>query len=477
MNRLRASIILISLALLVSSGILLVSCRKNSYDGMIIFTEVSRKLGAKNYVNGNSCRYIPRSHIAVMDPAKPDKSIKVLTSDYYSARSPEISCDGRHLLFTGQQKENDPWQIYEINLTNSKIKQITSSKDNCTDPAYLPLGQMVFSKFLQNDSLKSEHSLFVGNLDGSDIKRITFNPHTYFASTVLKDGRILSISRQVYPEKGNASLMIMRPDGTKCGLFYQGNSGSTIASRCWETVNNKILFIESDSASQRGGDIIAVNYNRPLHSSENLTSKIQGEFHSVFPEHSGKLLVSYHKSDDDCFSLFEFDPEKKELGEALYNNTDYDVLEAIEARVHQRTKKLPSEVHMDIKTGLIVCQDVNLLEPQLSAKLLTLPETFNIEIMGLDSSLGAFQAEKDGSFYLKIIADKPFKIRSFDSEGHVTRECDWLWLRPNERRGCIGCHEDHELVPENRIPMAVKKSPVSVPIHASKIKEKYIDTE
>jgi len=477
MNRFRASIILIAFLLVGSSAFFLISCRKNALDGMIVFTQVSRKSEDNKNIKGNAWRYIPQARIVAMDPSKPNKSIKVLTSDYYSALSPEISCDGKHLLFAGQLKQNDPWQIWEMNLINSKVKQITSSLDNCTDPAYLPLGQMVFSKYLPDDSLKSENSLFVGNLDGSDIKRITFNPHTYFASTVLKDGRILSISRKVYPETGNASLKVMRPDGTKYELFYQGPSGSTIIGRCWETLNNKILFIESDSEGKQKSNIIAINYNRPLHSREDLTSNIQGDFLSVFPKKSGKFLVSYRRSDSDPFALFEFDPEKKDLGEALYNNNDYDVLETVEVRVHQRTRKLPSEVHMDIKTGLIVCQDVNLLDTQLSGTSLSMTKISDIEIIGIDSSLGVVQTEEDGSFYLKIIADKPFQIRTLDKDGHVTQKCDWLWLRPNERRGCVGCHEDHELAPGNRIPLAVKKSPVSVPVHISKIKEIYIDTE
>ncbi len=477
MKSLRTSLIIITVLLIALSGFLLPSCGRKSLEGMIIFTEVSRKQEGDNNGNGNYGRYITGSRIMAMDPAHPEKSVKILTSGYYSARSPEISCDGKHLLFTGQLKENDPWQIWEMNLTNSKIKQITSSKDNCTDPAYLPLGQMVFSKFLKNDSLKSGHSLFVGNLDGSEIKRITFNPHTYISSTVLKDGRILSLSRRVYPDAGSASLMVMRPDGTKYELFYQGNSGSTIAGRSWETMNNKILFIESDSSGNIGGNVIAVSYNTPLHSRENITSGIQGDFQSVFPEKSGRLLVSYRPSHSGCFALYELDPEKKAMGNVLYTDNDFDVLEAVEVSVHERTRKLPSEVHMDIKTGLIVCQDVNLSDPQLQSLSMALPAASSLEIMGIDSSLGVIDPEKDGSFYLKIIADKPFRIRSLDNQGHVMQECDWLWLRPNERRGCVGCHEDHDLVPENRIPLAVRKSPKSVPVHVSKIKEKFIDTE
>ena len=120
---------------------------------------------------------------------------------------------------------------------------------------------------------------------------------------------------------------------------------------------------------------------------------------------------------------------------------------------------------MDIKTGLIVCQDVDLRDPKLNGNSVVLPMIPNIEIVGIDSSLGVFQPEKDGSFYLRVLADKPFRIRSLDNNGNVIQTCNWIWLRPNERRGCVGCHENQELVPENRIPLAVKKSPIKVPVH------------
>ncbi len=54
--------------------------------------------------------------------------------------------------------------------------------------------------------------------------------------------------------------------------------------------------------------------------------------------------------------------------------TDFDVIEAVEVDKHQRPKNLPSEIHMDIKTGLIVCQNVNLLDPKISGKSPALPK-------------------------------------------------------------------------------------------------------
>jgi hypothetical protein len=98
--------------------------------------------------------------------------------------------------------------------------------------------------------------------------------------------------------------------------------------------------------------------------------------------------------------------------------------------------------------------------------------------MGIDSSMGIIRVEKDGSFYLKVVADQPFKIRTLDDNNQVVSgTCSWLWLRPNERRGCVGCHEDKEVAPMNQVPLAVKKEPVLIPLIMAEIQEKEVELE
>jgi hypothetical protein len=133
---------------------------------------------------------------------------------------------------------------------------------------------------------------------------------------------------------------------------------------------------------------------------------------------------------------------------------------------------------MGVKTGLLLCQDLNISDFKTAGIASSDLKALKIEVIGIDSSLGIVQAEKDGSFYLKVMADMPFKFRTLDDKGNVLgRSCDWIWIRPNERRGCVGCHEDHEMVPENRVPLAVKNLPVNIPVHLNIVKEKTVSLE
>jgi hypothetical protein len=462
---------------LLFSVILLTACGRRSMEGMLIITEASVSQGKPDYITGDQWRYIPQTRLVAIDPVQADKSSEILTSGFFSARSPEVSFDGGHLLFTAQKNQNDTWQIWEMDLANLKTRQVTTFTDNSTDPAYLPGDRIVFSRSSQNDSLKAGHILFSCNLDGSDLKRITFNPHSYFASSVLKDGRIISIGREVYPESGDPAIIVLRPDGTKAELFYQVTGGISIISRPWETDNGKLIFIESGNGTGNGR-LVAINYNRPLHSRIDLSESLPGSFFSAFPMKSGKLIVSYRANEFGHFALYQVDPERVSLGQPVYSSSATDVIEAVEVVAHERPRKLPSEVDMGVRTGLLLCQNINVTGMNPPSGRYSLPAADRIEIIGLDSSLGIVQVEKDGSFYLKVAADMPFRLKTMDGNGNtVNGPGSWYWLRPNERRGCVGCHEDHEMVPLNRYALAVGKQPVAVPVHVTGIKEKDIELE
>jgi hypothetical protein len=459
------------------SVILLTACDRRSMEGMLIITVGKATNESPDYISGKSWRYLSHTGLMAIDPDEPGKLPESLSAGFFSACSPEVSYDGTHLLFAAQKGQDDPWQIWEMDLGNLKTRQVTNFSDNSIDPAYLPGDRIVFSRYSQNDSLKAGHTLFTCNLDGTDIRRITFNPHAYFASTVLKDGRILTIGRQIFPEKDDPFLMVLRPDGTKAELFYKGDNGSELFSRGWETENGKIVFIEAAAPGSVSGNIISINYNRPLHTGFDLTNSTGG-YRSVFPLKKGNLLVSYRPDDKGSYKLFEFDAEKMAIGSQIFASEDGDILEAVEVTVHERPRKLPSEVDLGVKTGLLLCQNINVTGMMSPETGFSFPHADRIEIMGIDSSLGVIQVEEDGSVYLKVAADMPFRIKTLNKDGYtVNGPGSWYWLRPNERRGCIGCHEDNEMVPANRYASAVSKDPVSVPVHVTGVKEKEVELE
>ena len=152
----------------------------------------------------------------------------------------------------------------------------------------------------------------------------------------------------------------------------------------------------------------------------------------------------------------------------LYDNPDYHSLEPVLAKAFNRPRKLPDEVNPKESTGLLFCQDINVIAQEYDSISTSTANATKVEILGIENSLGIVPVEEDGSFYLKIIADTPFRLQTLDDNDQLVQgPSAWYWVRPFERRGCVGCHEDPELAPENFVPLSVKKAPVSIPLNSS----------
>ncbi len=432
-------------------------------------TEVS----AVSTVRLESKSHHPQSWIASVNIDKPAKPPKVLTTDFYAARSPEVSYDGKNLLFCAKKNQGDPWQVWEMNLSTRESRQVTHEKENCSDPAYLPDDRCVFSKLPENIVTGKEKALFTCNLDGSEMQQISFHPHADINSTVMLDGRILTASKQLYPEPAQTMLMVMRPDGTKAEKFYQGPEGSNPGSRAWERPDGMVFFTESASDSAYEGNIIAVNQNRPLHSRMNLTSATAGSFRYVFPLLSGVCLVSYRSSEKENYGLYLFDPKSGHTGEQVYSHPEYHIVEAVAVMQRQSPRNLPSEVNESMKTGIYFCQDINFTGH--SSENGNDKKSCMVRLTGINQSMGKVKAEKDGSLHLQVIANTPFRIQTLDEKGDVVDgPSEWIWIRPNERRGYVGCHQDPEMAPENRFTLSSQRSPVLIPTEESIDDEEHI---
>lgn len=438
---------------------------------LIIFNSCSNNSGKIIIVtgtpSGDPLSLSSDQKIAILDPSR-QGDIKILTEDFYSASSPAISYDAKSMVFSGRKTEQDPWQIWEMNLGSMKARQITSCSENCLYPIYLPDGRLVFSKMLVNDSLRSKLALFRCSPDGNNSERITFNPANWYASTILYDGRILAKCAQEFPVPREPQFMVLRPDGTKAELFYI-NKGVLTGSKALETSDGRIIFTEKHGSESK---LVSIPYNNPFSGTANLTGTTTGDFVSVTDSPGNKLLACYRPSSSEKYRLVEFGFENGP-GNLVYEDKNNDVVEAIIIRSRENPRRLPSEVDNLVKTGLVLCQDFT----REGTGSIVHVKPASVEILGLNASYGIINPEADGSFYLKVIADTPFRFVTLDENGKVIKRCRWMALRPNERRGCTGCHEDAGTVPENRLPLAVKKDPVLIPVHITSIDEKEIELE
>jgi hypothetical protein len=193
---------------------------------------------------------------------------------------------------------------------------------------------------------------------------------------------------------------------------------------------------------------------------ENLSDQLGGNFSSVVAQGT-ECLVSYQPEDGELFGIYRFDPESKKTPALLYLGDKHLTDPVLLAAIAERPRILPSAVNLDNATALLMSQDINHSQEPVHQGITGDTVADRIRVTTLDSDLGIVEVKEDGSFYLKLDADIPFRIESLNEQGEIIRgPSDWLYLRPNERRACVGCHADPELAPKNFQPLAVKEDPI-----------------
>ncbi len=148
-------------------------------------------------------------------------------------RDPEISFNGKKILFSYRKNIDDDYHIYEINADGNNLTQLTFAEGvSDIDPLYLPNNQIIFSSTREPKyCMCNRHimaNLYRMNPDGSNIvqlgKSTLFEGH----SALMNDGRII-YDRWEYIDRnfGDAQgLWTVNPDGTKHAIYYGNNSNS-----------------------------------------------------------------------------------------------------------------------------------------------------------------------------------------------------------------------------------------------------------
>jgi len=360
-------------------------------------------------------------------------------------------------------------------------------------------------------------SLYVTNIEpiegrGTVVWRATFNLSSDFSPTVLKDGRVLFSSWQhhgarYYPN-GMVALLTMNWAGTGLNLFYGNHQGATLKSMACEipdktrrllagqshaaTGDRTVVFVESDGSVRDGsGNLARVSFKRPLQSHEVL-SKGKGRYRTPHAFPDGTLVVSYTSGGED-YGIYFFDFEKGRPGKKICDSSEWHDVDAIAISPRPEPMGRITIVVDSKQTGSLQClnvydsdrpesseikpgsvKSVRLVEgvPISSSEREKLPPIgTGLGLSGPGSTLvgatpfarmrilGEAPVESDGSFFVEVTADTPFFIQTLDENGMALQTMrGWMWVRRGSRRGCIGCHENKELAPENRVTQALIKA-------------------
>lgn len=413
----------------------------------------------------------------------PDSSVEELSRDFHSACDPSVSFDASHVLFAGKRAPDDDWNIYEMEIDGSNVRQITRDLGNCRSPDYQamlytiispePWYQLTFVG-MEKDADRTTN-LYSCKLDGSAIRRLTFNLTDNMDPFIMYDGRLLFASLHhstLDPgHAGRVSLFGINIDGADYALFHTG-MGRRIKCMPCTTTKGLVVYVEADKLRwDRGGSIGSTLIRRPLHSYRQITRESDGLFHSPSPLPDGRLLVSRRSLDDtDTYGLYRLDPSSGQC-EKIFDNPNYHDVQAKIIFPRSEPDGRSSVVTEKDPNGKLYCIDVYINDlakpewmPRGTAKRLRVIEGSLQAATPIIQRriLGEIDIEQDGSFNIEIPANTPIELQMLDADGIALRNCGWIWAKNHEPRGCIGCHEDGELTPENVFVDAVKNPSVKL---------------
>jgi len=378
----------------------------------------------------------------------PRGTTRILSQGFFAAADPDVSFDARRILFAGKKTAGEPWQIYEMTLATGAVRRLVSMAADCRQPVYQ---SRIFSLDIPDPwpqaAFRCGGALYTVKFDGTLRQRITFTPWEESDPAMLPDGMMVFASKQ----NGRTQLMAVNLDGTDYSLYVPGGDLRQPA-----VAGDQLVFVEGN------GTLAAVDLVRPLKTKRTLTAPADGIFSTPAGLPGGRLLVSWQPDASRPAGIYRFHPGNK-TKVAVYVRADADARQAKPVLPRPEPDGRGSVVIEDAGWSRLYCLSVfttdqpDRIRPGGAWRLrvYTTPAENPRKI-------GDLRIEDDGSFHLETPPNTPLKLELVNPAGKVVRASSWVYARPKENRGCIGCHEDPELTPENREAKAVVRKPVKL---------------
>lgn len=386
--------------------------------------------------------------------------------------SPSVSFDGKSLLVAMAREGEKFFHIYRMPISGGEPQRLTDGPFHDIDPAELPDGRIVFTS-TRAGTFEEYHqppsrALFRMNTDGSDIHPITSTLIFDNEPKVMADGRIVFIRTDNFFDRGKVEthLHVIRPDGTD-GLTEVGaNVGADYGVRLRAfgygspapLPNGKLAFISNHG-----------NFIASPGGSEADFHKLPGQLGDLAALPDGRLLCTVlqpggQRMNSDVLGVI--DPRDNKIV-SIFDSKNGAIHSPVFLGARSRPPIIPDYVDRKLAdmpgaTGFLFCQNARFTTKTkagwdrvhairvLGAKPLTVRSSHShIVHAGHETvELGTVPLAPDGSFFVEVPADMPITLQAVDAEGRSElNEMSWIYVRPGERRSCLGCHNPRDAAP------------------------------
>ncbi len=427
-------------------------------------------------------------------------------------RDPDVSFDGKKILFSMRLDARDDYHLYEINIDGTNLKQLTFGPGvSDIDPIYLPNGQILFTSTREPKyCMCNRHimgNLFTMDADGANIQQIGHSTLHEGHSSLLPDGRVI-YDRWEYVDRnfGDAQgLWTTNPDGTNHVVYY-GNStespGAKLEARAIPGTEQVICTFSSCHDRPWGALAIldrrlGVDGREPVlrtwpapaigrvgHGGYDTFQSIQPKYQNPYPLSANYFLCSRMTGQGEQMGIYLLDVFGNEIlvhveAPGCFNPRP------LAARV--RPPVIPSRVDLSKKEGYFyvsnVYQGTGMEKIKRGSikqlRVVESPEKRFWTQPGWDGGtgqqapgmawndfnnkaiVGTAPVEDDGSAYFAVPADRFVYFQLLDEKGMLVQSMrSGTIARPGEHAGCVGCHEYRlGTVASNTTPLAMRRSP------------------
>jgi len=447
---------------------------------------------------------VPGGRLLVLDGLHPDGRIRQLFPPKPgSFWRPELSFDGKKVLFSFKPADEKSFHLYEIGLDGSGLRQLTDSDYDDVDPIYLPDGHIMFTSTRGNTYVRCGpyiHSYVLArcDADGGNVYLVSRNSEPDFVPALLNDGRVV-YSRWEYSDKDQnrvQSLWTTMQDGTGTAVLWGNQSiwPDHLAEPRPIPGSDRIMFTGVGHHNWFNGTIGIVDPKKGFNFPKGLTrvtwdlpwgevgaapgdrcespayhaSGRYKAYMGAYPLSEEDFLVSA-KGQDGKYRIYLMDVHgNRELIHEGTHNAWY----AIPVRPRAVPPRHPDTVawpgtgkdRRPNKPGVFYNADVYQGVPELphdSARYLRVfqqdPKTYStwhktfvfsgpavsaVQTEAVKRIVTVVPVESDGSVYFEAPAGEALFFQLLDEQYralHTMRS--FTGVMPGERRSCIGCHE------------------------------------
>lgn len=424
----------------------------------------------------------------VLQPARPGVQPRVLLdAGKGGIGSPSVSFDGRSVYVSMAPQGEGFFHIYRVPVDGGKPRKLTDGPFQDIDPAELPDGRIVFTS-TRIGTFEEYHnppsrSLFVMNADGTDIHPLTYSFIFDNEPEVMADGRILFIRTDNFFDRGKVETLLhaVHPDGTEgyteFGLDLGPDYGRRLrAFYCGSPApmpDGRVAYVsrtgiavgapgceprQLQNLSIQAGDVAALPDGR-------LICTVLGK---ASPPKMPKTKKSPTAQAHTYEKIGILDPDRTGDGVVVLFNSPGKPLHSpvflgprakpprLAEKVDRREADKPGA------TGILFCRDARFTRQTtagwshvrairvLAGKGLTVrsSHSYIVHAGSEVTELGTVPLAPDGSFAVEVPADTAIAFQAVDAEGRSElNEMSWIYVRPGEVRGCVGCHAPRQAAP------------------------------